>query len=150
MLKLNYNVINTPPPEGNAPSGLQPARQRKHRSASHARRQLPPKPLPQVGTHRESSDHYAAVVAQLHPRWRVIEGACGLQWVLQYRRSGQCDNRWEGVSFCTTRDGLLLMIQHKLAAGQKITLDQRAMEKIRLLPARFQAGRDRDKTQSNE
>jgi hypothetical protein len=33
----------------------------------------------------------------------VIEGACGLQWVLQYRRSGKGDNRWQGKSFSATQ-----------------------------------------------
>jgi hypothetical protein len=44
----------------------------------------------------ESADHYPAV-AQLTPKWRIIECRDGAQWILQ-RKS----NKWEGRSYCRT------------------------------------------------
>jgi hypothetical protein len=44
----------------------------------------------------ESADDYP-VVAQLSPKWRVIECRDGEQWILQ-RKS----NKWEGRSYCRT------------------------------------------------
>lgn len=53
---------------------------------------------------RESADGYSANVAQ-SGRWRIIEGNCGIQWVLQYQaRVGAADKaRWEGRHYFRTR-----------------------------------------------
>jgi hypothetical protein len=53
----------------------------------------------------EKSDAYNGVVAVLNPRLRVIRGACGLQWIVQKRKSPLI---WSNFAFCGTKDGLLL------------------------------------------
>lgn len=53
---------------------------------------------------RESADNYSANVVR-SGRWRIIEGRCGIQWVLQYQaRLGAPDTvRWEGRHYFSTR-----------------------------------------------
>jgi hypothetical protein len=60
-------------------------------------------------SHRERDDHYRAIVAHLNADWRVIECKDAIQWILQ-RRYG---DRWEGKSFCRTRDALTRIILEK-------------------------------------
>jgi hypothetical protein len=48
------------------------------------------------------------VVAHLNERWRVIECAAGIQWILQHRageRHGTA--RWDDRSYCRTREALI-------------------------------------------
>ncbi|MBR0696707.1 hypothetical protein [Bradyrhizobium lablabi] len=51
----------------------------------------------------ESYDEYSRVVAHLDDATRVIECRDRIQWIVQ-RRSG---HRWNGVSFCRTKEALL-------------------------------------------
>jgi hypothetical protein len=44
----------------------------------------------------ESADDYP-VVAQLGPKWRVVECRDGEQWILQKK-----SNKWESRSYCRT------------------------------------------------
>jgi hypothetical protein len=56
----------------------------------------------------EESDNYHAVVAQLNDGWRVIVCRSNIQWILQRRRGERCGRaRWEGRSYCRTRQALL-------------------------------------------
>ena len=55
----------------------------------------------------EKSDAYSGVVAVLNPRIRVIRGACGLQWIVQKRKSPTI---WSNFAFCGTKEGLLLRL----------------------------------------
>ena len=56
----------------------------------------------------EEADNHRAIVARLNDNWRVIVCAAGIQWILQ-RRSGKRHGRarWEGRSFCRTREALI-------------------------------------------
>ena len=83
--------------------------------------------------HRESSDHYHREVIR-SGRWRIIEGACGLQWALQRQaRGGGPDTaRWEGKHYCRTRDALVRL-------WRQFTGEDGALLET-LLPERF-AGR---------
>ena len=76
---------------------------------------------------REKDDDYGGLVAVLNPQWRVICGSCGLQWVVQRRRTARL---WENVAFCATKQGLLLRLP-------KWNVDAKAMAVIRALPERF-------------
>ena len=53
----------------------------------------------------ESYDEYARVVVSLDDRTRIIECRDGVQWIVQHRSSAW---RWDGVSFCRTKEALLL------------------------------------------
>lgn len=57
-----------------------------------------------AASRREASGNYLAVVVR-SGRWRIIEGRCGIQWVLQYQaRLGAPDTaRWEGRHYVRTR-----------------------------------------------
>ncbi|WP_263735898.1 hypothetical protein [Defluviimonas sp. WL0002] len=83
--------------------------------------------------HRESSDTYCAEIIR-SGRWRIIEGNCGIQWVLQHQaRCGGPDTaRWEGRHYCQTRDALVRLWCH--LAGQ----DGALLEAM--LPDRFPKG----------
>ena len=59
----------------------------------------------------ESSEAYPRVVARLSERLRVVQGQCGLQWLLQVRKS---PTRWESIAFCATKAGLILRIREHL------------------------------------
>lgn len=64
----------------------------------------------------EGAGDYAAVVAVLSAKWRVITCRDRLQWILQ-RREGVTAGapRWANVSHCPTRDTLLCcVVEHVL------------------------------------
>lgn len=82
-------------------------------------------------------------IARLGDRHRVIAetGADPRQWQLQ-RRNGAAG--WGTVSFCCSRDGLLLAIRDKCVRPEDFarrhdypTLDPEAMTIIDMLPVRF-------------
>ena len=82
---------------------------------------------------REESDDYPRVVARLNDRWRVIECAGGIQWVLQRtagRRHGR--PRWDGRSFCCTREALIGCVREH--AGE---IDGLALAVLLRLPERI-------------
>ena len=60
---------------------------------------------------REESETYTGIVAALNPSLRVIRGRCGLQWILQSRKSA---SRWNSIAFCGTKTGLILRIKEHL------------------------------------
>jgi hypothetical protein len=72
----------------------------------------------------ESCDEYARVVARLDDRTRVIECRDGVQWIIQRGHPSNGVLRWDGVSFCRTKEALL-----RCAGVQNPVLDA--------LPARF-------------
>ena len=128
MLRLDYNVIDTPPPS--PPAGERPPcallqADELSQTASAAKADTAESLTPNALSHRESGDDYALIVAQLDERWRVIECACGIQWILQYRRGSKA-NRWQGKSFCQTKSGLELGLKMKncLNATAKRMLDK--------------------------
>ncbi len=45
------------------------------------------------GASHESSDTYARIVCVITPGWRVIEGACSMQWILQTKAVGYTQDR---------------------------------------------------------
>jgi hypothetical protein len=57
---------------------------------------------------RESADDYHKVVAQLNARWRVIECADGVQWILQHRTASESKptSHWKSRSYCRDREAL--------------------------------------------
>ena len=79
-------------------------------------------------TPSEISDDYPGVVVMLNPRWRVIAGSCGLQWILQHRRLNR--EKWEGQSFCRTREAII-----RCSAGY--TTDPAALAALEALPEWF-------------
>ena len=97
----------------------------------------------------ESHEAYAGVVARLNDRLRVIDGQCGLQWILQGRKS---PTRWESIAFCATKEGLLLRIkehlQHLRNRNERLPLetlaslycDPVAWEIVRALPDYYSKG----------
>ena len=59
-------------------------------------------------SHRERDDHYAKVIVQLGPRWRIITCKHGIQWILQKRSVAPPNTgTWAGKSYATTLDGLI-------------------------------------------
>ena len=59
-------------------------------------------------SHRERDDHYAKVIVQLGPRWRIITCKHGIQWILQKRSVAPPNTgTWAGKSYAKTRDGLI-------------------------------------------
>ena len=59
-------------------------------------------------SHRERDDHYAKVIVQLGPRWRIITCKHGIQWILQKRSVAPPNTgTWAGKSYATTRDRLI-------------------------------------------
>ena len=60
-------------------------------------------------SHRESNDHYQAVVTHLNDRWRVIVCKDGIQWILQRRTRAESPDgaRWESRSFLRSRNALI-------------------------------------------
>ena len=77
--------------------------------------------------HRERDDGYKGVVAQLAPRWRVIACRDGIQWILQ-RKEASHGGPWRGVSYYTSRDGLLR------ACGSLKALPSSGLEALEALP----------------
>jgi hypothetical protein len=68
---------------------------------------LSPVPRLQTPYPPEESSSYPAV-AVLNPKWRVIECRGRGQWILQGRRGQRHGRpRWEGRSFCSTREALV-------------------------------------------
>lgn len=88
----------------------------------------------QGNSHRESDERYFGIVARLNERWRVIRCPDGIQWILQRRErvSGPDGARWEGRSYCTTRDGLRLSIRAQIRL-----CDGEALQAVACLPARI-------------
>ncbi|MBN7759991.1 hypothetical protein JYP52_02495 [Nitratireductor aquibiodomus] len=82
-------------------------------------------------THKESDDSYHAVVAQLHPGWRVIACRDGIQWILQ-RLKGRGASAWRGICFCRTRDALMRCIRER-----DIDVSAEAVAIIANLPVRL-------------
>ena len=71
-----------------------------------------PAVAPAFSAHRsESGEAYPRVVARLNDRLRVIDGQCGLQWILQVRKS---PTRWESIAYCATKEGVILRIKDYL------------------------------------
>lgn len=64
--------------------------------------------MPYGKSHREGADDYCRVIAVFNCQYRLIDGACGLQWVLQKHdgktRSGA--TRWTGVRYLRTRNAV--------------------------------------------
>ena len=88
---------------------------------------------------REESEAYPRVVAVLNSRLRVIHGKCGLQWILQVRKS---PSRFESIAFCGTKQGLILRIREHLQprdAKQILPLEEiaAAWAAIEALPEHF-------------
>jgi hypothetical protein len=81
----------------------------------------------------ESAGGYGRVVAVLNGRWRVVECAHGIQWILQYRSSAEtyATSRWTGRSFCRTREALLRCCREHAGA-----IDPAAAAILGALPAR--------------
>jgi hypothetical protein len=83
----------------------------------------------------EEADDHRAVVARLNDNWRVIVCAAGIQWILQ-RRSGKRHGRarWEGRSFCRTREALIRVSREHAGA-----VDPAAAAILAALPDRVEA-----------
>jgi hypothetical protein len=83
------------------------------------------------GRPREEDEAYPNIVAVLNARWRVIVCRTGIQWILQ-RRAGTRHGRprWDGNSYCQTREALLRCISER--AGP---CDPSALANIASLPA---------------
>ena len=65
-------------------------------------------PRLQTPARPEESDTYARVRVVLNPRWRVIVCKNSIQWILQFCRGQRHGRpRWEGRSFCRTREALV-------------------------------------------
>jgi len=72
---------------------------------------------------RESDDNYDRVIAVLDRQYRLIDGACGLQWVLQ-RRDGslRCGAaRWTGVRYLRTRNAVIALYRRLCAPEDDAT-----------------------------
>jgi hypothetical protein len=81
----------------------------------------------------EEADDCRAIVARLNDNLRVIVCAAGIQWILQ-RRSGKRHGRarWEGRSFCRTREALIRVSREHAGA-----IDPVAAAILSALPARI-------------
>ena len=77
---------------------------------------------------REQSDDYFRVASVLNDRWRVIVCKDAIQWILQQRRRDT--PKWDGASYCTTRQGLLRCIREKV----KGDIDPSALAALEALP----------------
>jgi hypothetical protein len=84
-------------------------------------------------SHRENADDYRRVIAVFDHQYRLIDGACGLQWVLQKRdgktRSGTA--RWTGVRYLRTRNAVLGLSRSLCAP-----LDSETWQLLEQLPER--------------
>jgi hypothetical protein len=60
----------------------------------------------------ENDDDYEAVVANLTDKLRVIQGRCGLQWILQSSYGSK--GKWKSLAFCGAKEGLLLRLKEHL------------------------------------
>ncbi len=97
-------------------------------------------PTPVFSAHGgESDEAYGAVLVVLNSRLRVVHGKCGLQWILQVRKS---PSRFESIAFCGTKQGLILRIREHLQprdARQILPLEEiaAAWAAIEALPEYF-------------
>ncbi|HUF44489.1 MAG TPA: hypothetical protein VMN43_04030 [Aestuariivirgaceae bacterium] len=75
----------------------------------------------------ETDDDYPLVVARLNARWRVIDGKCGLQWIVQHRSAG-ISAHWRSSAYCRTLDGLMSNIRER--CGDVEEAGWRAVERL--------------------
>ena len=93
--------------------------------------------MPYGKSHRESADDYCRIIAVLDRQYRLIDGACGLQWVLQ-RRDGnlRCGAaRWTGVRYLRTRNAVIALYR-RLCAPE----DDATWQLLEQLPDRHSRG----------
>jgi sulfur transfer complex TusBCD TusB component (DsrH family) len=83
----------------------------------------------------EGSEDYPALVAVLNPGWRVIVCRDGIQWILQHRHMRKGRARWDGNSYCQTRDALLRNIRERAGA-----CDLAAIQYLSRLPEHIRDG----------
>jgi len=59
-------------------------------------------------SNHESDDNYAKVLATFDPNCRIIDGKCGLQWIIQ-KQDGQRAGRprWTGWHYLRRRERLI-------------------------------------------
>jgi hypothetical protein len=57
---------------------------------------------------RETEDDYRYVVGSLGPKWRLIECATDIQWIVQELKGKQWRNYWH----CRTKAGLMVKYRH--------------------------------------
>jgi hypothetical protein len=60
----------------------------------------------------ENDDDYGAIVAVLTGKLRVIQGRCGLQWILQSSYGSK--GKWKSLAYCGTKEGLILRLKEHL------------------------------------
>ena len=80
---------------------------------------------------QESADHYPHVVAQLSPKWRIIECRDREQWVLQRKKTS-----WDARSHCRTSEALRRVVLDHV--GDDVELPE--LPKWLKQPARFKNG----------
>src|SRR5262249_296055 len=80
---------------------------------------------------QESADLYPHVVAQLAPKWRVIECRDGEQWILQRRSTS-----WEARSHCRTSEALRRVVREHV--GDDVDLPE--LPEFLKAPVRFKNG----------
>ncbi len=94
-----------------------------------------------------SDTAYTGEVARLIEHFRVVAegGIDPRQWILQRRKIVKGAEAWSPLSFCTTRDGLLLAIREKCIPLHLFKrrfeypgLDPAAMRTLKTLSARFE------------
>ena len=96
-------------------------------------------------SHRESDPNYGAVIAQLNDRWRVIVCRDGIQWILQKSKKSRVGARWQGRSYCRTREALMrVCAQH---GGQ---IDPSALMILEALPDRINQSEERPGKRCND
>ena len=82
-------------------------------------------------SHRERDDHYAKVIVQLGPRWRIIVCKDGIQWILQQRSVAPPNTgTWSGKSYSTTRSGLIAA-----CSDRELLSDPSARQALDALPS---------------
>ena len=101
----------------------------------------PPTPRPiisgvayeKTATHRETSDDYSAVVAQLASRWRLIVCKDGIQWILQKREAEPPhDGDWRGKSYFACKESLI-----RVCGSRRLLSEPKARAVLEALPARI-------------
>jgi hypothetical protein len=80
---------------------------------------------------QESADHYPHVVAQLSPKWRVIECRDGEQWILQRKSTS-----WEARSHCRSSEALQRVVKEHV--GDDVELPD--LPEFLKAPVRFKNG----------
>ena len=82
-------------------------------------------------SHRERDDHYAKVIVQLGPSWRIIVCKDGIQWILQQRSvAAPNTGTWSGKSYSTTRSGLIAA-----CSDRELLSDPSARQALDALPS---------------